>query len=189
MRSHTRFDRLLLAGLAATAAALPLAQPAVAAAPAEPEVPTRIQVEDGHKVASVQHAVGVQIYRCNVSESGSGSWGLVAPRADLYDDKGKLTMTHFGGPTWQATDGSKVVGQRVDGVNMDPTAIDWLLISAASTSAGPDGDRLEGTSFIQRVATVGGRAPAASECNTTTAGNQVEVPYTADYYFWKPSGR
>jgi hypothetical protein len=185
MRSLTRFDRLLLAGLAATAAALPLAQPAGAAAPAEPEVPTRIQVEDGHKVASVQHAVGVQIYRCD----GAGSWGLVAPRADLYNDKGKLTMTHFGGPTWQATDGSKVIGRRVDGVNVDPTAIDWLLLSAASTSAGADGDRLESTSFIQRVATVGGRAPAASECNTTTAGNQVEVPYTADYYFYKPTGR
>lgn len=57
-----------------------------------------------------------------------------------------------------------------------------VLGSAASTTSGPDGDRLAQTTFIQRVATTGGLAPAAGECE---AGAQVEVPYTADYYFWK----
>jgi hypothetical protein len=98
---------------------------------------------------------------------------------------GRLITTHLGGPTWQARDGSKVVGRRVDGVTVDAIAIPWLLLSAASTAAGVDGDRLADTTFIERIATTGGLARAVADCNATTAGNDEEVPYTADYYFWK----
>ena len=188
MPSLTRIDRLLVAGLTAVAAALPLAQAAQAGTAEPPDgLPTKIQVEDGHKVFSVQHATGVQIYRCNATATGY-SWGLVAPRANLFDDKGKLTMTHFAGPTWQAQDGSQVKGARVDGVNQDATAIDWLLLRKASASAGPDGDQLTNTSFIQRINTTGGVAPAAAECNALTLNTTSEIDYTADYYFWKPTG-
>ena len=186
MKRFIRFDRVLVAGIVAVAAAWPLAQ-AAQAGPAEPVVPTRIKVEAGNKVFLVGHAVGVQIYSCNVTTSGY-AWGLVAPRANLYDDSGKLIITHFGGPTWQAKDGSKVVGQRVDGVTVDSTAIPWLLLSAPSKSAGSDGDRLVATTFIQRIATTGGLNPPAGDCNAATAGARREVPYTADYYFWKATG-
>ena len=74
-----------------------------------PAVPSQIQVGPGHKVFLVGHAVGVQIYSCNAT-AGGFAWAFVAPRANLYDDHGRLTMTHFGGPTWQARDGSSVVG-------------------------------------------------------------------------------
>ena len=170
----------------AVAAAGPFAQVA-SAGPSEPVVPSRIAVEEGHKVYLVGHAVGVQIYSCNAGPSGY-SWGLVAPRANLYDDNGKLLMSHFGGPSWQARDGSKVVAQRVDGVPVDASAIPWLLLSTVSTTAGPDGDRLGNTTFIQRIATTGGLAPAAADCTSATVGHVVEVPYTADYYFWKAKG-
>jgi hypothetical protein len=150
----------------------------------EPSVPSRIQVPDGNKLFLVCHAVGVQIYSCNVTPSGF-AWGLVAPRATLHHDNSKLIVTHFGGPTWQAEDGSQVVGQPVDGVTVDPTAIPWLLLSAASTSPGLDGARLAETTFIQRIATTGGLAPPAVDCNAATAGTVNEGPYTADYYFWK----
>jgi hypothetical protein len=62
-----------------------------------------------------------------------------------------------------------------------------LLLSAASTAAA-DGDRLVGTTYIQRIATTGGLAPPAAECNATAAGARAEIPYTADYYFWKKGG-
>jgi hypothetical protein len=153
--------------------------PVAAAGPAEPTVPEEIEVPEGNKLFLVGHAEGVQIYSCNGT-----AWGLVAPRANLYNDKGKLIMTHFGGPSWQATDGSKVVAQRDGQANVEG-AIPWLRLAAVSTSAGPDGDRLAGTTYIQRIATTGGLAPAAAECDATTAGAVVEVPYTADYYFWK----
>jgi hypothetical protein len=185
MRRSTRFNRLVLAGLVAGLATWPLAQLAHAGPPA-PEVPSAIAVQAGHKVFLVGHAVGVQIYACEATPSGH-RWVFVAPRADLYGDNGKLITTHFGGPTWQAKDGSEVVGTRVDGVTVDATAIPWLLLSAASTASGPDGDRLAKTTFIQRIATTGGLTPPAADCNASSAGATNEVPYTADYYFWKAS--
>jgi len=181
MRYFIRFNRLLLAGIVAAAAVLSLAQVAQAGPP-PPVVPSKIQVEDGNKVFLVGHAIGVQIYSCN-----GVAWGFVAPRANLYDDHGKLIITHFGGPTWQAMDGSRVVGHLVDSVTVDATAIPWLLLSA-STTAGPDGDRLVATTYVQRIATTGGLAPPAADCNAATVGTVAEVPYTADYYFWKKMG-
>jgi len=186
MKRRLRFHHLLVTGFVALAAALPLT--GVAQASLEPPtVPTEIQVGDGNKVFLVGHAIGVQIYSCNATPSGF-KWGPVAPRADLYDDRGKLIATHLGGPTWQATDGSRVMGQRVDGVTVDPSAIPWLLLSAASTSAGPDGARFVDTTFIQRVATTGGLIPPAADCHAEAAGTVEDVPYTADYYFWKATG-
>ena len=174
--SPTRITRRLLPAFAF--AALALAQ-AAHAGPAAPPVPGDIAVPEGNKVFLVGHAVGVQIYTCTAT-----GWSAAVPRADLYDDNGKRIVTHFGGPTWQAMDGSRVVGQLVDFVTVDATAIPWVLLSA-STAAGPDGDRLVATTFIQRIATTGGLAPPAADCNATTAGTVAEVPYTADYYFWK----
>ena len=165
---------LLLAIAFAAAAALPSAAVAGVAAP---DVPGAIAVTGDEKPFLAAHAEGVQIYACR-----SGAWALVAPRATLYGSNRKVIGSHFGGPTWQATDGSSVVGRRVDRVVV-PGAIDWLLLSRASSSAGPEGDRLAGTTHIQRINTVGGLSPAAAEC--VTEGQLVEAPYEADYVFWK----
>jgi hypothetical protein len=86
--------RISMCVVLAAVAALPLAQVAGAKTQA-PDVPGDIQVEKGHKVFLSGHAIGVQIYRCNAS-SGGFAWGLVAPRANLYGDNGKLIMTHYG---------------------------------------------------------------------------------------------
>jgi hypothetical protein len=185
MKRSIRSARLLAAVFTAAVAAWPLAQLAYAG-PAAPDVPTEIQVLGENKVFLVGHAVGVQSYPCNATSSGY-SWGPSTPRADVFDDNGKLITTHYGGPTWEAKDGSKVVGQ-VAGRFPVANTIPWLKLSAASTAAGPDGDRLEGTTFIQRVATTGGVAPPAADCNAGTVGTREEVAYTADYYFWKATG-
>jgi hypothetical protein len=179
--------RVAVAGIAAVVAVAGSTAPAHAGKQ-QPDVPAAIEVPDGNKVFLVGHAVGVQIYRCDATPTGF-AWALVAPRADLYGDNGKVVATHFGGPTWQARDGSRVVAQRADGVTVDATAIPWLLLSTVDTSAGADGDRLTRTTFIQRTATTGGLAPATGGCNAATAGTSVEVPYTADYHFWKATGR
>ena len=179
-KSFFRSNRLLLAGMVAVIAALSLAaQVALAGPPSPTGVPDQIQVGDGNKVFLVGHGVGVQIYTCNGS-----TWSSAVPRANLYDDNGKLIITHFRGPTWQATDGSQAVGTVVNHVNLDQTAIDWVLLST-TTTPGPDGDRLVDTTFIQRINTAGGHTPPAADCNAASAGKVVEVPYTADYVFWK----
>ena len=188
MKRNPRLHPVLATAGAMTATIAALSLGAVAhARPDEPHVPDTIQVEEGNKVFLVGHAVGVQIYSCTDGASGP-RWTFGGPRADVYGENGELAMTHFGGPTWLARDGSKVVGSRVDGVTVDPTAIPWLLLSAAPSS-GPDGERLSPTTFIQRVNTTGGLEPPASECNASTAGTTEEVDYTADYYFWKATGR
>jgi len=181
-RRSIAFNRLLLAVIVAAAAALSLMQVAQAGPP-PPVVPDAIKVPDGNKVFLVGHGVGVQIYSCN-----GVVWSFVAPRANLYNKHGKLIITHFAGPTWEAKDGSTVVGRAEASITVDPTAIPWLRLAAASTAAGPDGDRLVATTYVQRIATTGGLAPPAAECNATTAGTVAEVPYTADYYFWKKTG-
>ena len=175
-------SRRLLAAAVVTALAAILSAQAADAKPTAPTVPPEIAVEAGHKLFLVGHAVGVQIYRCNPN-----GWSFVGPRANLYGDNGKLITTHFGGPTWQARDGSTAVGTLVRPAPVDPNAIPWLLLSAKG-AAGADGDRLAGTTYIQRIATTGGLMPPAATCNADTVGTQNEVPYTADYFFWKAKG-
>ena len=183
MKSCFCFARLAVTGLVAVVAALSLT-PVAHAGPPAPWVPSTIAVPDGNAVFLVGHGVGVQIYACTATSSGF-AWSFVAPRANLYNDKGELIITHFAGPTWQAMDGSRVVGGLARSVTVDPTAIPWLRLSAVSTAAGSGGDRLAHTTFIQRIATSGGLAPPAEECNATTAAAVAEAPYTADYYFWQ----
>lgn len=183
MFNPPKVGRLLAAGFIALTTLL--AAPQLAhATQAAPDVPQDLRVPEGSTLFLVGHAVGVQIYGCTVTGSGPG-WTLVAPRANLYGNNGRLVATHFAGPTWEASDGSRVVGKREAGVTVDPTAIAWLKLSATSTTAGAEGDRLVGTTFIQRLNTAGGLAPAASQCDATTVGALAEVPYTADYYFWR----
>ena len=65
-----------------------------------------------------------------------------------------------------------------------PGAVDWLRLKADSTAAGADGDRLAGTTYIQRIHTAGGVAPAGP----CAVGASAEVPYSADYVFFKATG-
>ena len=127
--STTQLARRLAAAAAVSAAAVTV--PLVSTAQAQtagPEVPDNIAVEDGHKVFLVGHATGVQIYTC----LATGAWSAATPRADLVGDNGKLIATHFGGPTWQTRDGSRVVAQRVDGAPAtEPNAVPWLLLPVA----------------------------------------------------------
>ena len=134
------------------------------AGPPAPEVPGEIQVDEGNKVFLVGHAVGVQIYTCN-----GITWSSAVPRANLYNDHGKLIITHFRGPTWQAQDGSQAVGTVVNKVNLDRSAIDWVLLST-KTTPGPDGDRLVDTTFIQRIHTAGGRHSPCRRLQRSNSG-------------------
>ena len=110
---------------------------------------------------------------------------LHAPRANLFDDNGRLIIAHFGGSTWQATDGSTVVGKAEASSTVDASAVPWLRLAATSTAAGPRrlpalADHVHPTDRNHRWL-----APAAAECNAARAGTVTEIPYTADYYFWQ----
>jgi hypothetical protein len=171
--------RLLLGVAAALAAATP-----ASAAPTAPDVPARIAVPEGHKPFLVAHATGVQRYPCT-SVPGGYAWGPSTPRAVLTGRDGHVIGDHFGGPSWRTTDGSTVTAARIDGVTVDPTAIPWLLLARTPAGIGVTDGRLGATTYIQRVATAAGLAPPAELCNALTSGTAREVPYTADYVFWK----
>jgi hypothetical protein len=103
---------------------------------------------------------------------------FVAPEAELFDRAGKKIGTHYAGPHWESADGSRIVGavkQRADAPGAGN--IPWLLLG--TKSVGSEGAFSKVTS-IQRVATVGGTAPAAG----CSAPDVARVAYTADYYFF-----
>ena len=187
MKPDIRFDRLLVAAALAVAAR-PLASPAVQAGPAAARRAGHDRRRGGAQAVPRRSTrSGVQIYACN-AVGASHRWSLVAPRADLFDKNGNLLVTHFGGPSWQAKDGSLVSAALEQRVTVDPTAIDWFLLRVTYAGSGNDADRLGGTTFIQRIQTTGGLAPAPETCNAGTVGAVAEVPYTAVYVFWKATG-
>lgn len=135
-----------------------------------------LQVEAGNQVAARMYAEGFQIYHWD-----GMSWTFVAPDAVLFADAGGNgeVGTHYGGPTWESMSGSKVIGRVKDRCTPDPDAIPWLLLDAVY-SEGPG--IFDGVTFIQRVNTVGGLAPADPG---EFPGQVARVPYTAEYYFFR----
>ena len=120
------------------------------------------------------HAAGVQIYACDAS----GTWTLKAPEAELSDDEGTKLIHHFAGPSWQATDGSKVVGKPVAKASAPSAgAIPWLLVAATATGPG----LLADVRYVQRLDTKGGVAPAGG----CAAMQEKRIPYTATYTFYR----
>ncbi len=154
-----------------------------------PEVPASLQVPDGNKVSFHAYAVGVQIYGATASAtSPTGfAWTFQAPEAVLFDAEGNVVGMHyaFAGPTrpaWESESGSRVVGARtVPPVTVTPGAIPWLVLSAVpDDTIGPG--IFARTTYIQRVNTTGGLAPAAAP---TALGQEARVPYTAEYFFFR----
>jgi hypothetical protein len=126
-------------------------------------------------------ARGMQIYECLPAQAGTFGWTFKAPEATLFDREDKIVATHYAGPTWESTaDASKIQGTRVASeASLSPGAIPQLLLSAAVLAPGKTFGQV---SFIQRVNTVGGSAPAAG-CEAATQGPELRVPYTAVYNF------
>src|SRR5256885_13595974 len=110
--------------------------------------------------------------------------------------RGSLT-THFLSPnpaeggivraTWQDSQDASTVWARAIASVADPNAsgaIAWVLLQAVGTQAGPTGgNSLSRTTFVQRLNTVGGSAPATGCDIPTDIGHKAFVPYTADYFF------
>jgi hypothetical protein len=173
---------LALCGLVATAAS---AHPAPQTAAGDPLDPRTYAPHS--KLFLAVYATGVQKYRCQAN----GTWLFSDPEAALYKTTGarRPVGTHFlnfatGRPVWQLEDGSSVEAARTVSVPGGTGNIAWLLLQAVVTTAGADGDRLTRTTWVQRLNTSGGVAPAG----TCTPGDTAAVPYSTDYFFWKATG-
>jgi Protein of unknown function (DUF3455) len=157
------------------------ARPAPQTAPGDPLDPRTYAPQS--KLFQVVYAVGVQKYTCQAN----GTWLFTDPEATLYKPfQQKAIGTHFlnfatGRPVWQLKDGSSVEATRTASASGGAGNIAWLLLQAVSTAEGPDGDQLARTTWVQRLNTSGGTAPAGA----CTPGATIAVPYTTDYFFWK----
>ena len=179
-----------------------------------PAVPPALDVPAGNTPFLVGHADGTQDYICLACPNtitttatcpASGfAWAFFGPQATLLDDNDEQIITHFLSPnpaesgkprpTWQdSEDTSAVWGNALATATStsDPTfvaagAIPWLLLQVVGSQSGPtDGDRLTATTYIQRLNTSGGVAPATGCAATADVGNKALVHYTANYFFYK----
>jgi hypothetical protein len=156
-----------------------------------PEVPPSLVVPEDNKVSFHTYAAGVQVYVATAStNSPTGfAWTFREPIAVLFDADENVVGIHyaFAGPTrpaWESESGSRVVGARsVAPVTVDTNAIPWLILSAVPTNTVGPGI-FERTTYIHRVNTTGGLAPATPP---TAAGQEASVPYTAEYFFYRKS--
>ncbi|MDD5266316.1 MAG: DUF3455 domain-containing protein, partial [Methylococcales bacterium] len=158
-------------------------------------LPNDIKPPLGNVLKLTLPAKGIQVYDCKGSSNATVtySWVFRSPVATLSsgedenrDGNGNGNAAiHYAGPRWKSIgyrDDSAVQGTKCQSIVSDNlNAIPQLLLSAAQVTPGHlFGD----VTFIQRVNTVGGIAPA-SGCDATTVGVEADVPYTADYKFYK----
>ena len=163
----------------------------------------------------VTHGVGTQGYICLPSGSGvSFTVNNARPEATLFTNvfgEAFQVITHFlspvenpndvgpkpprfGDATWQSSfDSSKVWAQKTDFIPAgsdescpNSGAIDCLLLQTIGTASGPTGGRtLTRTTFVERLKTKGGSAPATGCSTAADIGKQALVPYSADYHFFR----
>jgi hypothetical protein len=124
---------------------------------------------------------GDQVYTCTAS-GAQFAWTLKGPDATLTDDKGTVVGKHFTGPTWQAQDGSSVVGVAIaTSPSPVPNSIPWLVLQAKShAGAGTMAD----VAYVVRTNTQGGVAPT-SGCDATHVADETRVHYSATYLFFR----
>jgi len=152
----------------------------VAAQQETQQVPHQLQPPAGEGLLVRVHAKGDQIYTCK-GDAAQFTWVLKAPDAQLFDKDGKPFGKHFAGPSWEANDGSKVVGEVAgSSPSPKPNSIAWLLLRARATAGN---GLFAHVQYIQRLNTSGGSVPATA-CRKEQAGELLRASYTADYLFY-----
>jgi hypothetical protein len=169
----------------------------------------------GNSAFLLGHAVGTQGYVCLPSGIGaSWTVNAARPEATLFTNlfgQAQQIITHFlspntnpnefapkplpfGNATWQSSfDSSKVWAQTQHFVTAgsesscpNTGSIACLLLQVIGEEEGPAGGRLlTKTTFIQRLNTNGGSAPATGCAVAGDVGKQALVPYSADYFFFR----
>jgi len=141
------------------------------------EIPAKLAVPADATLIGKYAAKGVQIYICTAKGAGN-EWAFKAPEAVLTDAAGR-TLKHYAGPSWEAPDGSRIVGKAIANAPApNAGAIPWLLLSVESSGAG----LLAGARYVQRINTSGGVGPTGA---CIGAGTEERVDYMADYIIYK----
>lgn len=156
---------------------------AIAGCATAPPVPAPLRVPADQVLIKQLHATGVQIYECQPGKKDPAQfdWAFKGPEATLATKGGRVIGKHYAGPTWEAKDGSAVVGEVIgNSPSPAPNSVAWLLLRAKATAGNGIFTRVQ---FIQRLNVVGGAAPVGG-CRREQAGQQLRAAYTADYLFY-----
>lgn len=145
-------------------------------------LPAPVQVPAGHSMKLWTVGIGEITYACREKADAPGghAWVFVAPVATLFDKDNKAIGKYYGGPTWEANDGSKVTGKQLA---VAPAGEGNIPLQLVQTSPAEGKGAMQGISYIQRLNTQGGVAPAAA-CNKAGVGMEQTVRYQADYVFY-----
>jgi hypothetical protein len=144
------------------------------------QVPDAIAATGETLVATI-HAEGAQVYECKTDTAGKLVWQFREPIATLLID-GKTVGRHYAGPNWELADGSAVIG-KVAGRAPGATPKDIPLLKLEVTSQRGTG-QLTRVTTIRRLNTKGGAADGPCD----SAGAFLNVPYSADYTFYRKGG-
>ena len=147
-------------------------------------LPDAVKVPAGHRVALETVGVGEITYECRAkaNEAGAFEWVFVGPQADLNSRSGSKLGTYYGPPaTWAANDGSKITGAQLA---VAPAMAGSIPLQRVKANPAMGSGAMTGITYVQRVATRGGVAPA-SACDAAGLGRKEIVKYQADYIFWK----
>jgi hypothetical protein len=150
---------------------------------AAPPVPGPLRVPGDQALIKELHATGVQVYECQPAKNDPSKfeWSFKGPEASLLTKGGRNAGKHYAGPTWEAADGSRVVGETISSSpSPKPNSIAWLLLRAKATAGNGLFTHVQ---YIQRLNTAGGSAPGGG-CRKEQAGQELRASYTADYVFY-----
>ena len=147
-------------------------------------LPDGVKVPAGHRVALQTVGVGEIAYECRAKADAAGSfeWAFVGPKADLNGRDGARLGRYYGPPaTWEASDGSRITGTQVA---IAPAGSGNIPLQLVKANPAMGSGAMSGVSYVQRLATRGGVAPA-TPCEAARVGRKEIVRYQADYIFWK----
>ena len=147
-------------------------------------LPQAVQVPAGHRVAMETRGTGTITYECRVKANASNEyeWFFAGPDARLWDRGGRMVGRYYGPPaTWESNDGSKVTATQVA---VSPASAGNIPLQLVKANPAMGTGAMTGTTYIQRVATRGGVAPAMA-CAQANQGAKQVVKYQADYIFYR----
>jgi hypothetical protein len=145
-------------------------------------LPEAVRVPAGQTLRMVATGVGEITYECREKASAAGQyeWAFVGPVATLYSADKRNVGKYYAGPTWEASDGSKVTGKQLA---TSPAAPGNIPLQLVKTEPAMGSGAMTGVTYIQRLNTKGGVVPSAA-CDAASKGRRLQVVYEADYAFY-----
>ena len=180
LRTATASASVLLVSLLAACGSM---SPMISAY-SQASLPAAVQVPAGNKVAMETVGVGDITYQCNAKKDMAGQfeWVFVGPDAKLNDRSGKQVGKYYGPPaSWESMDGSKLTATQIA---VAPNSTGNIPLQLVKGNPAMGSGAMSGVTYIQRVDTQGGVAPA-TPCAAGNMGAKQVVKYQAGYVFYK----